>query len=53
MLQWWTNFASFHDPNGQDVEDPLWPTAEGFTEGVDPSILRISADSVAQTWPET
>jgi carboxylesterase type B len=31
MQTWWTNFAKFHDPNG-DVEDGLWPEATSFSE---------------------
>jgi hypothetical protein len=53
MLTWWTNFANYHNPNGEDSSDPLWPTAENFNGDDDPSILRISADPTSEPWPET
>ena len=43
MHGWWTNFAKYHDPNGEG--ERLWPPA--------PKILRIGRDGgKEEEWPQ-
>ena len=46
LRTYWTNFAKYKDPNGEDASDPLWTptTTEDFT------ILRIQAEPAMEEW---
>jgi hypothetical protein len=51
MQIWWTNFAKYHNPNGQDIENGTWPTATSFSEDDTPEVLRISDTLASEEWP--
>jgi len=50
VQKWWTNFAKYHDPNGEDVSDDEkeWPAVDPE----DPRVFRISDESYADKWPK-
>jgi len=47
MQTWWTNFAIFQDPNGEDP-NKVWPPITDVTQ---PQIFHINDQSHADLWP--
>ena len=51
MQKWWTNFATYHDPNGVDSPTetvPAWPAVDA----ANPQIMHIEDTSTIESWPD-
>ena len=54
MLKWWTNFATYHDPNGQDTPSaaaPQWPVVDEDNLQVMTIGDKGKETSVVEEWP--